>query len=98
MRGREEFRRYATMFKTAMPDSRIEVDSCLESKGTVVVEGRFLGTHTGPLVGPGGEIPATGRTFELPFAEVMETADGKILRRRIYYDQVDFLTQLGLMS
>ena len=36
----------------------------------VVVEGRFVGTFTGPLAGLDGDIEPTGATFDLRFADV----------------------------
>ena len=45
----------------------------------------------------GAEIPATGKTFDFPFVGIFQVRDGKISSIRIYYDQVEVLTQLGLM-
>jgi hypothetical protein len=65
---------------------------------TVVQEATFSGTHTGPLPTPdGGEIPATGRRLEADFVEVFVVADGLIRSDRIYYDQLEFMVQLGLV-
>ena len=47
--GRERFREYLATFKRAMPDARGMIEHTVESDETVAVEGRFLGTHTGPL-------------------------------------------------
>jgi hypothetical protein len=62
-----------------------------------MTEGVFLSTHTGPLVGPAGEIPATGRKLELQFCDVFIARGSRFAEHHIYYDQVTFLTQLGLM-
>ena len=64
-----------------------------------VHEGRFTGTHTGPLRGlAAGEIPATGRTVEARFAGVYEFEEGKITSWHLYFDQADMLSQLGLAA
>jgi ketosteroid isomerase-like protein len=60
-------------------------------------EGIFSGTHTGPLATPAGDVPPTGKPLRLAFADVFVIRDGLIVEHHIYYDQVAFLTQLGLM-
>jgi predicted ester cyclase len=64
----------------------------------VVEQARYVGTHTGPLRSPDGmEIPGTGKRFDFPFAAIFRVVDGKITSIRIYYDQIEVFTQLGLM-
>jgi predicted ester cyclase len=63
----------------------------------VVVEFVGRGTHDGPLKGPVGEIPPTGRRVEIRFCEVHEIWDGKIVRFRTYFDPATMMRQLGLM-
>jgi ketosteroid isomerase-like protein len=43
------------------------------------------------------EIPGTGKRFDFPFAAIFRVVDGKITSIRIYYDQIEVFTQLGLM-
>jgi ketosteroid isomerase-like protein len=64
----------------------------------IVVEGRFAGTFTGPLVSPDGEIAPTGATVDLRFADVSRAHGGKIISYHTYYDQLGLLTQLGIME
>src|SRR6476620_1872351 len=96
--GIEPFREYLETFKRAMPDARAIVEQQYESGDTVIVEGRFVGTHTGPLAGDDGDIEPTGKAVDLPFADFSRLSDGKIASYHTYYDQVGFLTQLGLMD
>jgi steroid delta-isomerase-like uncharacterized protein len=95
--GIEPFLAHAKGFATALPDSRLEVTSVVESGTFVVVEGAYTGTHTGPLVTPQGEVPPTGRQLSLPLCEVFEVAAGRIAKLRAYYDQMTFAAQLGLL-
>jgi len=46
----------------------------------------------------GAEIPATGKKVDFPFVGVFQITDGKISAIRIYDDQIEVLTQLGLMA
>ena len=52
----------------------------------------------GPLVGPAGTIPATGRAFSFPYCDVLQARDGRFVSHRIYWDNATFLAQLGLMG
>ncbi|HSV38990.1 MAG TPA: nuclear transport factor 2 family protein [Nocardioidaceae bacterium] len=53
------------------------------------------GTNDGAL----GPFPATGRTVDVPFCEVLHYAsDGKVLSGEVYYDQLTMLAQLGHVS
>ena len=83
---------------TAVPD-RGSSDVVLFAEGEYVVEeARYTGTQTGTWRNPAGvEIPATGRTLDFPFVGVFRVEDGKISSIRLYYDQLEVLTQLGLM-
>lgn len=95
--GIEAFIAFATGFKQAFPDLRWEMREFVEGSDTVVVEGVFLGTNSGPMVGPWGSLPATGRRVKLPFCDIWKVRNGRIVENRIYYDQVTFLGQLGLL-
>jgi steroid delta-isomerase-like uncharacterized protein len=97
MRGLEAFKAYERSFHTAFPDGRLVLTSAIESDGRIAVEGSFVGTHTGPLVSPAGELPATNRSLNLAMSDFFETRDGKIVAHRIYYDQTSLLAQLGLL-
>lgn len=94
--GIEAFLAFATSFKQAFPDLRWEMREFIEGSDTVVAEGVFLGTNTGPMVGPWGSLPATGRRVKLPFCDIWKVRNGRIVENRIYYDQVTFWGQLGL--
>jgi ketosteroid isomerase-like protein len=87
VRGRDRFREYLETFKRAMLDARAIVEHSVEAGETVAVEGRFTGTHTGPLVTDDGEVEPTGAAVELRFADVSRVRDGKIVAYHTYYDQ-----------
>ncbi len=98
VRGRERFREYLETFKRAMPDARARIEQTVESGETVAVEGRFTGTHTGPLATDDGDVEPTGATVDLRFADVSRVRDRKIVAYHTYYDRLGLLTQLGLME
>jgi len=98
MKGIEPFIEYARVFLRAMPDTRVEIRTVVEQGNTVIAEGRLIGTHTGPLATPdGGEIPPTGKHVDFATADAFEVEDGKVTRHRVYFDQMELMTQLGLI-
>jgi predicted ester cyclase len=65
----------------------------------LVEESVFEGTNSGPLQGPDGtQIPATGLRASVPFSGIHTVQGDKIASTRLYFDQVDMLTQLRLTS
>ena len=59
---------------------------------------RFTGTMKGPMKGPDGkEIPPTNKSFEVEFCTVAHWQNGEIVEEKLFYDQVGFLKQIGVM-
>src|ERR1700719_3037874 len=97
VQGLPAFLEYLVGFKRAMPDAHAVVSRMYESGDTIIVEGRLLGTHAGPMAGPDGDIPPSGRSIDVAFADFCQIQQGRIVAYHTYYDQVSLLTQLGLM-
>jgi predicted ester cyclase len=96
LHGVEAFLGFARGFHAGFPDGRLECRHMVVDGDRAMAEGVHIGTHTGPLAGLGGEVPATGRRLELPFCDVFEAKDGRIVAHRLYYDQTVVAEQLGL--
>ena len=96
-RGPEGAKDYSQMWADGFPDGRVEVDRTFESGDSVCVEYTGRGTHTGTLRGPGGDIPATGRSVMLHLCDVYEIKNGKIQSMKMYFDSASLMTQLGVM-
>jgi ketosteroid isomerase-like protein len=94
--GLPPFREYLETLKRAVPDARALVEQMYAAGDAIIVEGRFVGTHTGPLAGPNGDIEPTGASVDLRFADVSRVRDGKVVSYHTYYDQLGLLTQLGV--
>lgn len=92
--GIAAYRGFIAGFKQAFPDMRLDIGALIEGPDTVVAEGVFTGTNTGSMMG----MPATGKRVELAFCDIWKVRDGRIVENRIYYDQMTFLGQLGLMQ
>lgn len=96
--GIPPFREYLETLKRAVPDARAEISHLYDAGEAVVVEGRFVGTFTGPLATPEGDVDPTGASVDLRFADVATVVNERIVSYHTYYDQLGLLTQLGLMS
>lgn len=98
LHGRERIVEYLKGFTDAFPDARYELISGREAGNVAVDEGYFVGTNSGPLPGPAGEtLPATGRSMRLRTCDIATVEEGVIVSHRFYYDQMDFMSQLGLL-
>lgn len=97
LEGRDAAVEYAMSWLRAFPDGRITVNNEVVAGDWVVQEFTFSGTHDDTLVGAEGEIPATHRRLSGRGVEVIQVRDGKVVADRLYFDQVQVLTQLGLM-
>jgi steroid delta-isomerase-like uncharacterized protein len=84
-------------WKQAMPDVKGTVTIACATGDTVVIEVTWKGTHTGPLQGPRGTVPATGKQQTTRSGWIMNFEDGKIKESRNYFDMLSFLQQLGVL-
>jgi steroid delta-isomerase-like uncharacterized protein len=97
LEGREGARQFAQMWANAFPDGKIEVDNVVDGGDQVVVQYTGRGTQTGTLVGPMGEIPATGRSVTLGLCDVWRFENGSATSLTTYFDTGSMLAQLGLL-
>ncbi|TMD75762.1 MAG: ester cyclase [Chloroflexi bacterium] len=88
---------YATTWLKAFPDGKMKVRSEITSGPWVVQEILMEGTHTAPLESPTGTIAPTYKKVVGYGVQLLRVENGKIAEARIYFDQLDQMTQLGLM-
>ncbi len=89
---------YQTMFK-AMPDWKVKFSLIAFHGDTIIFEGTGGGTFTGPMATPEGEVAPTGRKTSLKFAFFAKiNADGLIVEDRSYFDNMEYMKQLGLLK
>jgi steroid delta-isomerase-like uncharacterized protein len=84
-------------WKEAMPDVKGTVTNACAMGNTVVIEVTWHGTHTGPLQGASGTVPATGKQQTTRSGWVLNFEGGKIKESRHYFDMLSFLQQLGAL-
>jgi steroid delta-isomerase-like uncharacterized protein len=95
-KGKAQILQSFNVWKTAFPKATGEVTNQIAMGDQVTSEIVFKSTHTGPLVSPTGTIPPTNKPIELKVMQVTSFRNGLIQRERSYYDQGDFLRQLGV--
>jgi ketosteroid isomerase-like protein len=88
---------YLLEFMVAFPDASYEPAHEYEAGNTAIDEGFFVGTNTGPLKTPEGEIPATGKAVRMRACDVATVENGMVTSHRFYFDQMELMSQLGLV-
>jgi ketosteroid isomerase-like protein len=97
IRGPDAIAAWFDQFATAFPDANYESGHKHEVGNTAIDEGWLVATHTGPLNLPDGtSIPPTGKSIRVRGCDIATVEDGRVKSHRFYFDQMDFLGQLGL--
>ena len=85
------------VFWEALPDGKITHHDHVDGGDSIVTEGTLTGTHTGTFRSPQGDIPATGNRVQLRYVSVRRMREGKVASEHLYFDQLEFLQQLGAL-
>lgn len=98
IRGREDIAEYWRQMTDAVPEASFESLASFEVGDTAIDEGIYSGRNSGPLVFPDGtSIPATQKDIHIRGVDLATVHDGQITSYRLYFDQLEFLNQLGLL-
>lgn len=97
LEGPDQIVQFAMGWLNAFPDATVTVHNEVVAGEWVAHQFTFSGTHKETLMSPAGEIPATNRSVEGRGAELFRVQGGKVVEDHLYFDQVQLLTQLGLM-
>ena len=95
--GRDATTAYAMGWLDAFPDARLTVHTELVDGDWVAQRFTFEGTHEAPLESPTGPIPATHRRLSGRGMQLVRVEGDAVAETHLYFDQVQVLTQLGLM-
>jgi steroid delta-isomerase-like uncharacterized protein len=98
MSTREEVVAWFRGFFDAVPDLHMEVEDVVVAGGPgrerVTVRWHITGTFSGsPYVG----IEPTGSPVDLRGMDLIDFEDGRVARNNIYYDQLAFARQIGML-
>jgi steroid delta-isomerase-like uncharacterized protein len=95
--GREAVRRLQEALWEALPDARITPVTQIENEDVAITEATLEGTHTGVLRSPAGDVPPTGNKLAMPFVTVQRVRHGLVASEHLYFDQLEFSSQLCLI-
>ena len=95
VQGADEIVQALQGWKQAMPDAKGTITSALASGNTATLEITWEGTQTGPLVGPAGTIPASGKRQVTRGAFIATIQGEQIKESHQYFDMMTLLQQLG---
>jgi len=93
-RGQEKIKAWVRDNFTCTPDLKIEVQSLFVAGDWAGAEWIQSGTYTGEVAG----VEVTGKHFSGRGASIIELREGKIRREAMYWDELSFLRQLGVMA
>ena len=97
LEGPEAIAAWAMAWLNAFPDATATVDNEIIAGEWATLQQTFKGTHTETFVTDEGDIPATGKSVVGRAGEVIRVKDGKIVEDHLYFDNMELLTQLGLV-
>lgn len=88
----QELEAIMNVYFTGFPDLSITINNSFIKDNKAFFNWTFTGTNTGVF----GEVQATGKKVKLTgFATIVFNDEGKILHEDVYYNDLDFLQQLG---
>lgn len=97
LKGLDQVLQVEAAFWQALPDSQIKRTNEFVAGDTVIAEGILTGTQTGQFPTPQGEIPASGNPVNLRYASIRRVSNGKIISEHLYFDQMEFMMQIGAL-
>jgi steroid delta-isomerase-like uncharacterized protein len=80
-------------FAQAYPDATFTIEQMIAEGDQVVTKKTMSGTNTGDFAG----IPATGKPVTFQYVDIMRVRDGRIVEHWNILDQLNWLTQLGVI-
>src|SRR5438309_450709 len=98
MRGLEAVKGFTIGMHSAFSDFSLTIDDLFAEGDRVVVRSTTRGTHTAPLMSPGGDaIPPTGKRMTLNVISILRLENGKVVEERSQADILGGLQQLGVI-
>jgi steroid delta-isomerase-like uncharacterized protein len=91
--GIDSARSYYANYLTGFSNITFTIKDVFGQGDKLVKHWNFAGTHTGVFFG----IPATGKKVSLDGVTLVRMSNGKIAEERDFFDNYDFMIQLGLI-
>jgi ketosteroid isomerase-like protein len=99
LHGVEELIAYMQGLDEAFAPMRYDIATGYETGEAAIDQGELVATHTGPLqLVDGRTIEPSGKELRLRSIDIARVENGKIVKHDFYFDQMDMLSQLGLLE
>jgi len=95
--GGDAYLQLSRGWKEAFPDAAGAVRTVLADGETVAQEIEWTGTHTGPMAGPAGPIPASEKRVRVAGTLWYTLREGKVRSLRHHLDVLTLLQQIGAL-
>ena len=95
--GRDAVTGYAMSWLNAFSDATLTVHTEIAEGAWVAQRFTFAGTHDGVLASPAGQMAPTQRRLEGRGVQMVRVENDAVVETQLYFDQVQVMTQLGLM-
>jgi uncharacterized protein len=92
--GIDSARAYYANYLTGFSDISFTIKDVFGMDDKLVKHWNFKGTHTGLFFG----IPATGKMVDIDGVTLVRMENGKIAEERDFFDNLEFMQQLGIIS
>lgn len=92
--GRDELREFYIRVLEAVPNFSSRYDRFYQQGDVVIAEGALLGDQTGTYRGN----PPSNKHFEVPWVQFLHFREEQMYEVHDYYDRLDFLRQMGVIS
>jgi steroid delta-isomerase-like uncharacterized protein len=93
LHGIDATKHFIASYRAAFPDALSTVEDQVAEGAKVVTRWRARGTHAGPL----GDLPATGRPFDVGGITIERVEGGRIAEVWVARDELGLLRQIGAM-
>jgi steroid delta-isomerase-like uncharacterized protein len=94
VRGKAGFRKLMLLYRTALPDVRLQVRDAVAEGDRVVAYWTASGTNTGPFAGA----PPSYRRVAVDGVSIFRLVDGLIVQEWEVFDTLGFMQQLGAIA
>ncbi len=94
VRGPEGVRHLTSVFLTAFPDLRLDVEDVIGEGEKVLVRLTIRGRHQGQFM----DLPPTGKEVDVGVLDLFRIVDGKLVEHWAAIDNLGMMRQLGVIS
>ncbi len=95
LKGYEGIKTWLNNVFTSTPDHHLAFNEFYVDGNVIITRWTAMGTNTGPLSTPFGEIPATGKYFRLSGLSFYRIENGLITEMEVVFNALEMLMQIG---